>query len=85
MDGPPPPQLTVEQTADLKCLGAALFVAKDGSSPTVRIYLDRLRRTDRTRNWKAEAPKPSGDMLYGDFMGLMNECQDRLQESKRRR
>jgi len=44
----------------------------------VRVYLKRLRKTDASRDWLAVAPKFSEDMPYGEFMGLMNECQDRL-------
>ncbi len=85
---PPPSELTVEQAADLKCLGAGLSLAEsrgDGERPLVRIYLKRLRKVDRLRNWTANAPKLSGDILYGEFMGLMNTCFDRLTPTERSR
>ena len=58
----------------------------DGRTPPmVRVYLKRLRKIDASRDWLAMAPKFSEDMLYGDFMGLMNECQDRLNKHARQK
>lgn len=87
MDLPPPqPALTIEQTADLKCLGLGLFLAKstgDRSPPMVRIFLTRLRKADPARDWRAIAPTFSDDMLYGEFMGVMNECAVRANPSNK--
>lgn len=76
---PPPPALTVEQAADLRCLGLARIAESQngGFRPMVKIYLDRLRESDPARDWEALAPTFSPDMTYGDFMGEMNTCTDR--------
>lgn len=86
METPPPPLvLTVEQAADLRCVGLGLFITQSANGqaqPVVQVYLDRLRRSDPSRDWKAMAPTFSADMTYGDFMGEMNICQDRAARMK---
>lgn len=83
MDQASAPMMTAQQQADLDCYGfgltlqASLKGARSDGVPEkiVRVYQDRLRKSDGARDWKALTSSTS-TMRYGWFMGLMQSCQD---------
>jgi hypothetical protein len=90
-DSPPP--LTVQQQANLDCLGLALSLGDWAKargetapdSPLVRVYLRRLNQSDPSKDWRALAVRVPDTILYGDFMGRMNTCASTAASAKHRR
>lgn len=82
MDQANAPMVTAQQQADLDCYGfgltlqASLKGARSNGVPEkiVRVYQDRLRKSDGARDWKTLAQSAS-TMRYGWFMGHMQSCQ----------
>jgi hypothetical protein len=84
------PLISSQQQTDLDCLsvGGAIKGLSKGSRHNVdaerlvRVYLGRLQRSDRSRDWKSLVTPPSA-MRYGWFMGQIGECRAHLKGSSK--
>lgn len=82
--------MTVQQQADLDCLSIAGSI-KALSKPLpghlsadrmLRVFSDRLKRSDPTRDWASLAEPPSS-VEYGWFMAEVPTCEARIKEPYR--
>jgi hypothetical protein len=82
----PLPAMTSDQQADLRCVVLGQTLA-DLPKPKelgpvaktmVRVYLARLKHSDPSRNWRAMARPTTTSITYGEFIGALEDCQQRL-------
>lgn len=89
---PPPPVLTAQQQADLDCLDLGLTLQTSAGAPKRRptldlaaVFLQRLQRSDPSRDWTAIAAALPDSFTYGDFMKRMSACETRAHREPRDR